>query len=395
MTSPGTSVRLVSLDQFRGYTVLGMLFVNFVGPFIVTPAVFKHHHTYCSYADTIMPQFFFAVGFAFRLTFGRRVHSAGWAAAYRRVARRLLGLGLVAILFYTYHDAWDSWTRLGGGQAWATLEEWAKRIWFQTLMHIAVTSLWILPVIRSGAAVRSAYLLFSAGAHVLLSHWFNFAWVNSGPQAIDGGPLGFLTWSIPMLVGSLACDAVVDTSRPRAPAKLIAWALALMMLGYGLSCATRFYDVPGDFRPGSPERAQSPVVPSGSIIDGRFWTDYLAEPPFVAPPPATMRQGNYWMMSQRSGSLSYQTFAAGFSLLVFLFFQLGCDHWGWQIGIFRTLGTNALVAYLLAGTLERPLRRLLEHNASVWAVAADFLLFLACVCVPLRIMEWRRVFVRL
>ena len=69
-TLPG---RIVSLDQFRGYTVAGMLLVNFLGGFRRRyPPVLKHHNTYCSYADTIMPQFFFAVGFAYRLTFLRR-----------------------------------------------------------------------------------------------------------------------------------------------------------------------------------------------------------------------------------------------------------------------------------------------------------------------------------
>ena len=51
--------------------------------FEVIPAVFKHHNTYCSYADTIMPGFFFAVGFAFRLTLLRRRRSAG---TYARTA---------------------------------------------------------------------------------------------------------------------------------------------------------------------------------------------------------------------------------------------------------------------------------------------------------------------
>ncbi len=54
-----------------------MLLVNFIGGFVVVPAILKHHNTYCSYADTIMPQFFFAVGFAFRLTFLRRSASRG------------------------------------------------------------------------------------------------------------------------------------------------------------------------------------------------------------------------------------------------------------------------------------------------------------------------------
>ena len=53
-----------------------------LGVFREVPAILKHHNTYCSYADTIMPQFFFAVGFAYRLTFLRRLHSAGyWEAA--------------------------------------------------------------------------------------------------------------------------------------------------------------------------------------------------------------------------------------------------------------------------------------------------------------------------
>ena len=48
-----------------------MVLVNFLGGYAAVPQIFQHSHDYCSYADTIMPQFLFAVGFAFRLTFGR------------------------------------------------------------------------------------------------------------------------------------------------------------------------------------------------------------------------------------------------------------------------------------------------------------------------------------
>ena len=78
--------RIISLDQFRGYTVLGMFLVNFVGGFEATHYLLKHHNTFCSYSDTIMPQFLFAVGFAFRLTFGvgfaprgRLRHTCAWS----------------------------------------------------------------------------------------------------------------------------------------------------------------------------------------------------------------------------------------------------------------------------------------------------------------------------
>ena len=52
-----------------------MFFVNFVGGYKAIPAVFHHHHTYCSYADTIMPQFLLAVGFGMRLSYLRRAAS--------------------------------------------------------------------------------------------------------------------------------------------------------------------------------------------------------------------------------------------------------------------------------------------------------------------------------
>ena len=71
-------VRLTSLDQFRGYTMFGMLLVNFLGGYAVCPRILKHTHDYCSYADTIMPQFLFAAGFAMRLSLGKRLE-ARWS----------------------------------------------------------------------------------------------------------------------------------------------------------------------------------------------------------------------------------------------------------------------------------------------------------------------------
>jgi predicted acyltransferase len=69
--------RLSSLDQFRGFAVLGMYVVNFLGHFQVTPEFLRHHPTYVTYADMVMPQFFLAAGFACRLTVVRRVARDG------------------------------------------------------------------------------------------------------------------------------------------------------------------------------------------------------------------------------------------------------------------------------------------------------------------------------
>ncbi len=178
--------RLVSLDQFRGYTVAGMFLVNYFGGYAVCPQVLRHTHDYCSYADTIMPHFLFAVGFALRLTFGRRVEAQGTTAAYARMVRRLLGLILVSLVIYTVSPRAENWEQLKQLGLWGAISEPLKRDWFQTLMHIAVTSLWVLPVLRSSASTRILWMVGSGFAHVGLSYWFAYTWVNTSPNGIDG-----------------------------------------------------------------------------------------------------------------------------------------------------------------------------------------------------------------
>src|SRR5438477_8221196 len=94
----GPRARILSLDQFRGYTVAGMILVNFLGGFQCVPAVFKHHNTYFSYADSIMPSFHFAVGFALRLVLLKRIAAVGSGWAYGSVVRRCFGLMLLSTI---------------------------------------------------------------------------------------------------------------------------------------------------------------------------------------------------------------------------------------------------------------------------------------------------------
>ncbi len=403
--TPTTPPRLVSLDQFRGYTVVGMLLVNFLGSFAACPRVLKHSHDYLSYADTIMPQFLFAVGFAMRLSLRRHLQLEGSAATFRRVAKRLLGLVLVALVVYTAGrraETWDSLQQLG---VWGALEEPLKRTWFQTLMHIAVTSLWILPVVHRSAALRISWMCVSAAMHLALSYGFNFIWVNTPPNGIDGGPLGFLTWTIPALVGTLACDLFVparDNVQDPLPRLRHAAALALFLLavGYVCSCGTRFYDVPEIAQESLREikLAASPVIPGHEQVQQKLtkkdWRSYLAEPPFVPPPDISERKWNYWMMSQRSGSLSYLTFSAGLALLVYLLFYLACDGWDWQLAFFRTFGTNALLAYVLHDQVGDAVKPFMPADAPGWYVTGGLLVFFAITWLFVRSFEKRGIYLR-
>ncbi len=407
-TSAGTKQRLASLDQFRGYTVMGMLLVNYFGSFWVCPQIWKHSHDYCSYADTIMPQFLFAVGFSLRLTIGRKLQTQGHdAATYWRVVRRLLGLVLVSLVIYDVGPRAQEWAQLTQ-KSWVEIfGEPLKRNWFQTLMHIAVTSLWIVPVIGAGARVRLLWMIGSAIAHVLLSYQFNFTWCNTAPNAIDGGPLGFLTWCVPALLGTFACDWFVDglaagKSVGGTVAKAVLVSLLVMGIGYLLSCGTRLYDIAAEDVAANHtvKLAPDPVWPSAERISAKRAqaqgeaAAWLAEMPFVQAPDSDFRKWNYWMMSQRAGTLSYTTFCAGLSLLVFVLFYLACDLSGRQWSVFRTFGTNALLAYVLHSMVSSAIKPFFPKDSPEWYAYLSLLLFFLINWIILRSVEKQGVYLR-
>jgi predicted acyltransferase len=371
MLAPLVAARLVSLDQFRGYTVLGMFVVNFLGAFTVTPALLKHHNTYFSYADSIMPQFFFAVGFAYRLTFLRCLASGDRPSAYRRVWRRNLKLIVMGAVIYAVPTIIFALTQASG----AVLGEWVVQALeedlFQTLVHIGVTALWIMPVIAASPAVRVAFAAGSAGLHLALSWWFYYDWVNEVP-GIDGGVLGFLTWTIPMIAGTLAHDWLAGTKAPGAAiGPLLAWGAGLMSLGYGLSCLNL---------------VTPPNTPAHAGLGS-----WLVELPFVPP----TRPVNLWTMSQRVGSVTYLTFGAGLSLVLYAGFVWAGDVHRFQIGVWRMLGSNALAGYLIHGVACWSFQSLLPRRAPLGTVLAALLAYLAICYGAVRILEWKRIYWRM
>ena len=371
-----SSSRIVSLDQFRGYTVLGMFLVNFVGSYAAVRAtlpILGHYHTYCSYADTIMPHFFFAVGFAYRFTFLRRVETRGWGSAYAHALKRNAALLLVAFVVHTVGSSWQNWS--DQAQFDKVLLRWAKQDFFQTLTHIAIASIWVMPVIAARPSVRVAFAVGSGLLHLGLSYGFNYRWVNTSPNGVDGGPLGFLTWTIPLLAGSLAYDAwVASPDRIRVFRRLLGWGIVVMAVGYGLSC---LHLPPAD----QDEQRYDVVIEP-------------ARPPLVhdsAKPPTN----DLFTMSQRSGSVSYLTFGAGISLAVYALFVLACDVGGWQIGIFRTLGTNALAGYIIHEMVNAAVKPFVPRDSPLWYALAGCSVSILICYLLLRGMEKQRLYLKL
>lgn len=349
--------RIASLDEFRGYTVAGMLLVNFLGGFAAVPAVLKHHNTYCSYADTIMPQFFVAVGFAYRLTFLRRLEKVGMGAASWALVSRAAGLLLIGFAIYHLDGGATSWEELKTLGFYGFVTTAFQRNFFQTLVHIALTSVLVLPVIGRGVGARLGFMLGASLLHLGLSRGFYYDWVMARP-GIDGGPLGLLTWTVPLLAGSLAYDAVAAHGT-KAFGRIVAGGVLLMGIGYGLSCV------------GTPGA--------------------LAAPPFQ-PPDAPV---NLWTMSQRSGSVSYLYFSAGFGLAVYGLFLVACDGLGLGLGLFRTFGKNALAAYVLHTIVAGAVKPWTPKDAPGLYVTASFALYFGITYLFVRSLEKNNVFIKL
>jgi len=176
---------------------------------------------------------------------------------------------------------------------------------------------------------------------------------------IDGGPLGFLTWTLPAIFGSLAYDFVRRNGRDASYRPFLRYAAMAMAAGYGLSC----------------------------LSAGGVW----AAPPFFAP----WHERDMWTMSQQAGSVSYLLFASGFSLAVYTFFLWWTDEKGRQWSVFRTLGVNALAGYVLHMLVEDAVKPFAPKDSPLWWAVASFLLFFLIVWAMLRSLEKQGLYLKL
>jgi len=362
------AARIASMDQFRGYTMAGMFLVNFIGSYAAVHPVFKHHNNYNSYADTIMPQFFFAVGFALRLALLRNIEKLGAGAAYRKAVNRCLALILVGVIVYHLDGNYRKWEDLRA-LGWSGF--FASSFWqspFQALVHIAVTSLWVLPVIAGSFRRRAVFLAATAALHLGLSYWFWYDLLNA-KKVIDGGPLGFLSWAIPTIVGSFAYDLVRDRGPAGALRPLLQWGVILAVFGYALSCLNAIFNP----------------------VQGTGLARFLIEAPFRPP----SRPVDLWTMSQRAGSNSYLWFAAGFSLLVYALFVWASDVKGWRLSVFHTFGVNPLAGYIIHDMVGEAVRPFGPRDAPLAWVVFVFAIYFGIVWLLLRGLDRQKIYLRM
>src|SRR5262245_37388009 len=222
-----------------------------------------------------------------------------------------------------------------------------------------------------------------------------------GVHGKEGGPLCFLVWAVPQLIGSLVYDVVVRHQPGQVSGQLLIAGIALVVTVYGLSSLSSLYPVaqgpqPQPFvYPETEQSTESPVLPRFTNDSAGDIRAYFSDPPFVPPPPERIRLWNYWMLSRRLATPKFMLTATGFGLMVYAAFVWLCDAGTFRLGVLRTLGQNPLIAYLLDGSLGGVVSDFWpESGGLLWALAGSAVRF-GVAYVPVRLLESRRIYLRL
>jgi len=194
-TTEISNKRKLSIDQFRGFAIFGMIMVNYLNHFAVIPETFKHPHYGMTFANTIAPFFLIAVGIGFRISFVRMVARIGYKPALIHAIRRYLILIFIGFVLYGPNirvDVWDA------------------------LVDIGFAGLLALPFITKSTRVRTAAAFSFLIIYQLLFVYAGYgAWTMA--NSIDGGPLGPISWVSILLFGTVLYDLLNDIYKIEIP----------------------------------------------------------------------------------------------------------------------------------------------------------------------------------
>jgi len=400
--------RISSLDQFRGYSVAAMFVVNFLGGLAITHQILKHNNTHFSYADSIMPSFIFACGFSYRMSFLKRLsNSSVDSSPYRRFIGRSMGLILLSLMLYGFNSTIKSWSEMSGQRVVRFFSELIKADMWEVLAIIGALQILLLPLIAKGTWTRVWAFLIFGFAHFFLCWSFNYEFVYgrtnwmdaylgaAGKRAWDGGLFGLIAWAQIMLAGTLAFDLMQRGVSKLATSKIVLLGLALMLLGYGMSCLTTLYDLDGLSESQTARLTASPVLPDFALASDRPWASLLAEPPGVAPPTAKVRAVNYWMMDKRIVTQSFVWFSTGFAFFLYGLFVVACDFQGYRLGLFEMFGKNPLAAYIINHFVNHSILAVVPKDSPVAWTILGLLMAFGVTYLFVRFLDTRKLYLRL
>ena len=370
---PTPKERLASLDAFRGFDILTMVFVNYIAGMKAIPFILRHAEAaqdVFTLTDVVFPGFLFIVGVSIPLALAkRRAEGRSTLALAGHVVVRTLALLFLGVLLVNESRFSAAATGL------------SRDLWY-FLATLAVFGLWAVAP-KSATARKTRVLIgLKIAAAVLL---VVLVVVFRG-QGEDGrvtslqtswwGILGMIGWCY--LAGSLLYLAC------RGHRTVLAGAVGLMTalyIGARHGALDFLGPVNGVINIGSLFGSHAAVVTAGMLAGSVFLRqDGLPEPRrrvrFLAVLGTGLLLGGYILrplhgFSKIYGTESYCLATAGICCLLFLLFYAGLDLWGKRkaAAFLVPAGRNPLLAYLLPGLIGNAaglLGTLVHANVEGW-----------------------------
>ena len=348
--------RLASLDAFRGFDILTMVFVNYIAGMAAIPFILRHaaaDQDVFTLTDVVFPGFLFIVGVSIPLALAKR-RTAGQPvlALVGHVLVRTLALLFLGVLLVNE----DRFSAAATGLS--------RDLWY-FLATLAVFGLWA--VTPKGATAKKRRLLLGlkiAAAVALVALVVIFR-----GQGEDGRVTVLQTswWGILGMIGWCYMAASLLFLACRGNRTVLAGAIGLMTalyIGARHGALDFLGPVNGFLNIGSLFGSHAAIVTAGMLAGSVFLPgSNIAEPRrrvrFLALLGAALVLGGYILrplhgFSKIHGTESYGLATAGICCLLFLLFYLVLDVFkkGRKAAAFiLPAGRNPLLAYLLPGLI--------------------------------------------
>ncbi len=330
--------RLVSLDAFRGFVVLAMIWVNYIAEMPDLPRWLKHAAATddgFTLPDLVFPAFLFIVGVSIPLALHRHIGKAGMALAGKILWRAagLILLGVVMANAYRY----DANAALLPRALYFTLFYGAMLLIWRDTKEKWPATFWI------GITLMALLLLAFRGA-------LNSEFDSTSLQHSWWGILGMIGWAY------LLCSALYLAMRGDGIALMGAFALMIVFYMAGqvgtlgpAALLSAHFDVPGLFG------STAANVMAGCIV-GRLFVQpkthgervrFMAWFAFSMVVAGLMLQP-YHHINKIHATESYTLVCGGISLALFLLFYVVidvCKVRAWAVALLPA-GANALFAYI-------------------------------------------------
>lgn len=322
--------RILSMDQYRGYAIFGMLLVDYFGSYdanLLDPEkstglvwLLAHlwhqvHHPHgagFTFADLIAPVFMFVVGMGMRLSMARRIEKVGLKEARMGLVKRYAVIIMLGFTIYTGY-LWDALLNIGLA---GMLVLWVvdKKPWQRLAFGVGTVSLYqFVCLYTSYGEIVHRTTNYTDATMPLIWKLIPF-----GPTLlecpINGGPLGHWSWALMMIGGTIAYDILATKDQRKITLNFLAWGLGLAIVGLVLQSE---------------------------------WVGIKEA----------------WPISKNWTSAPYAYWATGLCFLNLLLFYYICDIWGWEIPNLTILGLNPLAIYVLQWCICESGNRFINSSA--------------------------------